>query len=157
MYLSCFGHLSITAVSRRQKSFVLSKYASNWNALIAICQQLWKYYESCICHHSQLFHWLLRHFLCLLQSQVGQVLQHLWRTVHFRYFFPRLWTDLLDTLSDLKTFPDFVKICITIRPSFVQIFIKALISSIFETGLQTNLTTVVNDWLYWNNYKFKTM
>lgn len=74
--------MSIFTISIWQKSFVLSKYAWTWNvSAIAICQQLWQYHESCICHHSQLFPWLLRHLPFLIQSQVGKILQHLWRTL----------------------------------------------------------------------------
>lgn len=48
---------------------------------IAICQQLWQYHKFCISNHFQLFPRLLRHLPCLLQSQVDQILLHLWWTL----------------------------------------------------------------------------
>lgn len=77
-----FGNLSIYAVYIWKKSVVLSKYALKKNApAIVVWQQRWQYQESCICHHVQLYIWLLRHLPCLLQSQVSKTLLHHWRTL----------------------------------------------------------------------------
>jgi hypothetical protein len=55
LYSTCFGHLSIYGVSIFQKTLVLSKCVSKWNApAIEICQQLWQYHEKCTCHHFHL-------------------------------------------------------------------------------------------------------
>lgn len=37
--------------------------------------------KPCVCHHFELFLWLLRHLPCMLQSQVGHFLLHLWLTL----------------------------------------------------------------------------
>lgn len=98
--------------------FVLSNYASKWNAAaIATCQQVWQYHKFFICHYFQLLPLPL-----LLQSDVSQIFMHLWLTLcqeflssHTNYF--------LRYLIRPMEFLHSVKICITEWPSFEQTFI----------------------------------
>lgn len=67
-----FGHLSTNIWSiHLAEIFCTFKiyFKIKCNHDIAICQQLWIYQESCICHHFQLFPWHFRQLPSAYNSQ----------------------------------------------------------------------------------------
>lgn len=92
-----------------QKSFVLSKYSSKWNAhAIVICHERWQCHELCIVYLSSVS--IIPLTIALHVSVTGQ---------------PEFAASLTDCLIKYLIisihFPLFSKICITERPSFVYI------------------------------------
>ena len=157
--LPFFVHLSVDEESIWQKSFVLSKYSSEWNVLsIVICQQFWQYrksYISAITFNYFPNFWDIGLACCIYRSSwFCSIFNRLCASMKF---LSSPTNCLIRYVMGSINFLQFSKNLLYRMAVFCANFYIALISLIFSTSFPTIFTTVVNDWLCWNEDYLKTV